>query len=90
MIAAAIDAALDLVAAEPERRARVLELARLLRERLGLEPGSQIIPVPIGENDRAIAIAEELQRDGFDIRSDTPAHGAAGHCPPAHFRERGP
>lgn len=71
-IAAAIDAALDLVAAEPERRARVLELARLLRERLGLEPGSQIIPVPIGENDRAIAIAEELQRDGFDIRAIRP------------------
>jgi 8-amino-7-oxononanoate synthase len=77
-IAAAIDAALDLVAAEPERRAQVLALARFLRERLGLEPGSQIIPVLIGENDRAVAIAGELQREGFDIRAIRPPTVPAG------------
>ena len=71
-IAAAIDAALDLIAAEPERRRRLLQLANLLRTKLDLEPGSQIIPLVLGENDRAVAVARELQREGFDVRAIRP------------------
>ena len=77
-IAAALDASLDLVAAEPERRARVFALARHLREELAAKgvavpPGdSPIIPVIIGENDRAVTIALALQEAGFDVRAIRP------------------
>jgi 8-amino-7-oxononanoate synthase len=77
-IAAALDASLDLIAAEPERRQRVRFLARYLRERLtaagiGVPAGdSPIIPVIIGENDRTVAIAAALQQAGFDVRAIRP------------------
>jgi 8-amino-7-oxononanoate synthase len=77
-IAAALDASLDVIAAEPERRERVRFLARYLRQRLAGEgiavaPGdSPIVPVIIGENDRAVAIAAALQQAGFDVRAIRP------------------
>ncbi len=77
-VAAALDASLDLIEAEPERRERVRFLARYLRERLigagiGVPMGdSPIIPVILGENDRAVAIAAALQQAGFDVRAIRP------------------
>lgn len=77
-IAVALDASLDVIAAEPERRERVLFLARYLRERL-TEAGiavpagdSPIIPVILGENERAVAVAAALQQAGFDVRAIRP------------------
>jgi 8-amino-7-oxononanoate synthase len=71
-IAAALDASLEVIAAEPERRERVLLNARYLRGRLGIPGTSQIIPVLIGENDRTVAVARELQAAGFDVRAVRP------------------
>ena len=77
-IAAALDASLDLIAAEPDRRERVRSLSKYLRERLAegdivVPPGdSPIVPVIIGENDRAVAIAAALQQAGFDVRAIRP------------------
>lgn len=77
-IVAALDASLDIVEREPQRRVAVLELARALRVRLrsaGVSlPGgtSQIVPVLLGENDRAMAVAGALQADGFDVRAIRP------------------
>ncbi len=71
-IAAALAASLEVIASEPERRERLLERARYLRGRLGLEGDSPIIPVIIGENDRAVAVARELQAAGFDVRAIRP------------------
>lgn len=72
-IAAALDASLDIIAAEPERRARLRHLARYIHQRLGLpESDSPILPIMIGPNDRAVELAEALQRDGFDIRAIRP------------------
>jgi 8-amino-7-oxononanoate synthase len=71
-VAAAIDAALNIVASEPERRARTLARSHALREGLRLAGRSQIIPVVIGENERAVAIAQELQAAGFDVRAVRP------------------
>jgi len=77
-IAAALDASLDLIAAEPQRRERVRCLARYLREHLtaaGIDVpvgDSPIVPVILGENDRAVAIAAVLQEAGFDVRAIRP------------------
>lgn len=77
-IAAALEASLTLVATQPERRAALLDLARYLRGRLaeaGIEvPAglSQIVPVILGENDRALSVAQALQSQGFDVRAIRP------------------
>jgi 8-amino-7-oxononanoate synthase len=77
-MAAALEAALDVVAGEPQRRARLLENAAFLRRRLrdlGLRvpPGrSQIIPLMIGENEKAVAVAAALAEQGFDARAIRP------------------
>jgi 8-amino-7-oxononanoate synthase len=78
-VAAALDASLDIIAAEPERRTRLRHLARYVRQLLSLpESDSPILPVIIGDNDRAVALAEALQRDGFDIRAIRPPTVPAG------------
>jgi 8-amino-7-oxononanoate synthase len=77
-IAAALDASLDVIAAEPERRERVRFLSSYLRERLrdaGIPVpagDSPIVPVIIGENQRAVAVAAALQQAGFDVRAIRP------------------
>lgn len=78
-IAAALDASLDIIATEPERRARLRELARYLRQRLALpESDSPILPIMMGDNDRAVAVAQELQKEGFDVRAIRPPTVAPG------------
>ena len=83
-VAAALEASLTLVANEPERRAALLDRARHLRERLadaGLSVpagSSQIVPVILGDNDRALAVAQALQRQGFDVRAIRPPTVAPG------------
>jgi len=71
-LAAALEASLDLIYAEPERRQRLLARACCLREKLGVEGRSQIIPIVLGSNERAMAAAAELQCRGFDVRAIRP------------------
>lgn len=77
-IAAAIDAALDVIKEEPQRRKRLLELSKFLRDGLkenGIEipsGNSQIIPIIIGESEKAVACSSLLQKEGFDIRAVRP------------------
>ncbi len=81
---AAVETALEIVAAEPERRQRVLSLARRLREALGergidcLDSSGPIVPVMVGDNERALAAAERIRREGFDVRAIRPPSVAAG------------
>jgi 8-amino-7-oxononanoate synthase len=77
-IAAALEASLEVMADEPERRERLLARARYLRERLGLAGDSPIIPIIVGENERAVAVARELQEAGFDVRAIRPPTVPAG------------
>jgi 8-amino-7-oxononanoate synthase len=83
-MAAALEASLDLITREPERRQRVRESSRLLRSLLaehGVDTGSsesQIIPIMLGDNDRAKMVAAELQREGFDVRAIRPPAVAPG------------
>ena len=82
---AAADAALSVLETEPERVARVRENAAFLVSelaRLGVATSTQsaIVPVLVGDERRATAIAEALRADGFlipAIRYPTVARGAA-------------
>jgi 8-amino-7-oxononanoate synthase len=77
-LAAALDASLSLIANEPERRERVKELSNELRDLLKAEAcdtgrsASQIVPVLLGDNERASSAAHTLQQDGFDVRAIRP------------------
>ncbi|ABF53186.1 8-amino-7-oxononanoate synthase [Sphingopyxis alaskensis] len=74
--------AIEIVANEPERQARLHALVRHAAERLvplGIPAsGTQILPVIIGDNDRAMRIARRLQAAGFDIRGIRPPTVAEG------------
>jgi 8-amino-7-oxononanoate synthase len=77
LIAAITRAALDLSRSRPERRERLAALVRFagleLRRRCQIEPsGSHIIPVIIGSDQAAVALASALQRKGYDIRAIRP------------------
>jgi 7-keto-8-aminopelargonate synthetase-like enzyme len=82
---AAAGAALDVVAAEPERRRTLLANAAMLREGLcglGLAAGgdTQIVPLVVGDNRRALALAEALLARGVlahAIRPPTVPPGTA-------------
>jgi 8-amino-7-oxononanoate synthase len=77
-VAAALDASLDVLEREPERRARLSSRVRMLRRMLseaGLPvplEGSHIIPIVIGDNEPAVAVARAMQADGFDVRAIRP------------------
>ncbi|RWF12036.1 MAG: 8-amino-7-oxononanoate synthase, partial [Mesorhizobium sp.] len=76
LMAVAAATALDIVADEPERRdrlARLVTLAGKRAEGLGLPAsGSQILPIIVGDNARAMALAAALQSRGFDVRGIRP------------------
>src|SRR5262249_43289872 len=77
-VAAALQASLDLVAREPPRREMLLRTSAHFRKSLAgadipvPEGRSQIIPVLLGDNDRAVAVADALQAEGFDVRAIRP------------------
>lgn len=76
LLAVALHAALDRLEAEPWRRGRAHELASRLRSRLsGLETLSgegPVVPLLLGDNGRALAVAARLQEGGFDVRAVRP------------------
>jgi 8-amino-7-oxononanoate synthase len=77
-LAHALRASLLSIQQEPERRTRLLARSAHLRKRLqaaGVQVSdevSQIVPVVIGDNERAVLVADALQRDGFDVRAIRP------------------
>jgi 8-amino-7-oxononanoate synthase len=75
-LAAGVERALGLVDEEPWRRERVLQLARFAHQRLAREgaafAGSQILPVILGSEQRALDVAQRLQQAGFDVRAIRP------------------
>lgn len=77
LIAASVRVALRMAAAEDGRRerllARVAHVGRLLEARCGVAAsGSQIQPVIVGSDTRAVALAKAMQARGFDIRAVRP------------------
>ncbi len=77
-VAAAI-AALDVIAAEPERVARPLALARGFCVRLGLAPPeSPIVPLLVGDERAAVAASAALEEAGFLVAAIRPPTVPAG------------
>jgi 8-amino-7-oxononanoate synthase len=77
LMAAGVREALRMLTEEPERRARLRGLkdfaGEQLRTRLGMTPSNtQILPVILGDNARALRIAELMRAEGFDIRAIRP------------------
>ncbi len=77
VLAAALDAGLDVLRDEPERRAEVHRKAALLRQALaaeGVRIGgvAPILPIVVGGNEAAVALQDELQAAGFDVRAIRP------------------
>lgn len=81
-LAVQLDAALDVAAAEPWRRERVRANARYLRQQLagatpalaggGAAQESPIVPVLLGSDTRAVAVAARLAAAGYDVRAIRP------------------
>ena len=83
LMAVAVGAALEQVAAADDRRRALMALrdhaARVICDPLGLPRSpSQILPVIIGEDRRTMVVAAELQAAGFDVRGIRPPTVARG------------
>lgn len=77
VLAAALDAALDVLAAEPWRRTEVHRKAHLLRATLretGVPCAGEgpIVPLVVGRNEAALALQRALGEQGFDVRAVRP------------------
>jgi len=78
VLTAALDTALEIVQAEPDRRADVHRKADLLRVALragGVDCGasaSPIVPVLVGRNEVAVDLQQRLLEVGFDARAIRP------------------
>ncbi|MFN7961427.1 MAG: dethiobiotin synthase [Thermoanaerobaculia bacterium] len=78
-LVAALLAAVDSMPELGERRAACLERARELAAALGLpEPAGAIVPVVVGEEGRAMALAEQCRAAGFEVRAVRPPTVPAG------------
>jgi 8-amino-7-oxononanoate synthase len=77
LIAAVTRVALQISRTRPERRERLASLVayadRELQARCGLQSSrSHILPVIVGADRKAVALASSLQRRGFDVRAIRP------------------
>lgn len=82
LMASAVREALHILADEPERRDRLAALVAAAETALaphGVTPtGSQILPLLIGEDAPAMALAAGMQAAGFDVRGIRPPTVPAG------------
>jgi len=83
LIAACVRAALPIVEQAEDRRAelraRIAAASEALRTRCGIAPSSsQILPIIVGDDRRAVALAQAMQARGYDIRAIRPPTVAEG------------
>ncbi|PCD03571.1 8-amino-7-oxononanoate synthase [Sphingomonas spermidinifaciens] len=72
LIAAVVRESLRTLVDQPERRAALWRRIAHARTALGLDTGSQILPLVLGEDQRTMGVAAELQAAGFDVRGIRP------------------
>jgi 8-amino-7-oxononanoate synthase len=83
LMAVAVQEALSILRDEPERQRRLTGLVAFAHREIGAREGwrlsgSQIVPFIVGDNARAVALAEALQVRGFDVRGIRPPTVPAG------------
>ncbi|RXZ65729.1 8-amino-7-oxononanoate synthase [Pelagerythrobacter rhizovicinus] len=82
LIASAVREALRILAGEPERRqalvARIDEAERLLAPLGAVCRGTQILPLIVGDDARAMSAAAAIQAAGYDVRGIRPPTVPAG------------
>ena len=78
LLAAAVREALRCLVDEPHRQARLWALVAAAEAALGIATGSQILPVIVGEDRAAVALAERAQAAGYDVRAIRPPTVPAG------------
>jgi 8-amino-7-oxononanoate synthase len=83
LMAVAVQEALSILREEPERQQRLANLIAFAHREIGGRKGwqvsgSQIMPYIVGDNARAMQLAEKLQSRGFDIRGIRPPTVPAG------------
>jgi 8-amino-7-oxononanoate synthase len=82
LMAAAVREALQILSDEPERRTalaeRIATAERLLSPLGATATGSQILPLVLGEDARAMRVAAALQAAGLDVRGIRPPTVPAG------------
>ncbi|WP_242115918.1 8-amino-7-oxononanoate synthase [Sphingomonas lacusdianchii] len=82
VMAAAVRTGLRVLQDEPARQARLAALVDHAGERLGrvgaTVSGSQILPLIVGDDGRAMALAAAVQAAGFDVRGIRPPTVPAG------------
>lgn len=78
LIAAAVREALRMVVDEPWRQTRLWELVGVAEAAFGFASGSQILPVIVGADGAAVALAGRAQAAGFDVRAIRPPTVPAG------------
>jgi 8-amino-7-oxononanoate synthase len=78
-VCAAAEQAIEIIEIEPDRRRRLLQLGALLRSRLaaaGIDAATQaigpIVPVILRTAERAVEVAQELERAGFLVGAIRP------------------
>ena len=70
--AAACEAAIAVMSEEPQRQRRVRELARRVRQELSAAGECPIVPIVLGEEQAALAAAEELRAKGMLVLAVRP------------------
>jgi 8-amino-7-oxononanoate synthase len=82
VMAAAVRAGLRVLADDPERRERLAALVAYAGARLGSigarVTGTQILPLIVGDDGRAMALAQAVQAAGYDLRGIRPPTVPAG------------
>lgn len=82
VMAAAVRAALRVLQDEPARRVRLAALVDYAGQKLGrmgaTVSGSQILPLIVGDDGRAMTLAAKVQAAGFDVRGIRPPTVPAG------------
>src|SRR6185503_7108273 len=83
-VASALLASLDVVESDPQLRERLNSRVERLHGALKANgiavsgPPSHIVPIVIGDNERAMAAAQAMQSQGFDVRAIRPPSVPAG------------
>ena len=83
-VAYALNEAISIIRSSPELRQKLHSIAQYFNQRMvqngypGRETATQIIPILIGDSDAAVAAAERLQAEGFDVRAIRPPTVAEG------------